>query len=176
MCSIVCIGEQLYCFHSPLNPNFSSIKFNITSTQKNHIKCPNVLHNKEQLGTDNTLTIKTKNWIIRIIGQLNYSNFVSDSYYVCLMYITAMSLFFSDRNYLFCLCPSVKKEEEDLEDKKSIKKRIKELKVLDPKIAQNLCKYLCPSACFHFQGLDFMYLECICSSLLQCLHTLHLFL
>ncbi|XP_045889201.1 protein diaphanous homolog 3-like [Micropterus dolomieu] len=33
-----------------------------------------------------------------------------------------------------------KKEEEDLEDKKSIKKRIKELKVLDPKIAQNLSK------------------------------------
>ena len=41
----------------------------------------------------------------------------------------------------FCLFSSAKKEEEDLEDKKSIKKRIKELKVLDPKIAQNLCKY-----------------------------------
>lgn len=41
----------------------------------------------------------------------------------------------------FPLSSSVKKEEEDLEDKKSIKKRIKELKVLDPKIAQNLCKY-----------------------------------
>lgn len=76
------------------------------------------------------------------------------------------------RIYLFCLCPTVKKEEEDLEDKKSIKKRIKELKVLDPKIAQNLCKYLCPSASFLFQGLDFMYLECICPSLLQCLHSL----
>nr|XP_046246899.1 protein diaphanous homolog 3-like isoform X5 [Scatophagus argus] len=35
-----------------------------------------------------------------------------------------------------------KKEEEDLEDKKSIKKRIKELKVLDPKIAQNLSIFL----------------------------------
>lgn len=31
-----------------------------------------------------------------------------------------------------------------MDDKKSIKKRIKELKVLDPKIAQNLCKYLFP--------------------------------
>ncbi|XP_034536454.1 protein diaphanous homolog 3-like isoform X1 [Notolabrus celidotus] len=35
-----------------------------------------------------------------------------------------------------------KKEEEDQEDKKSIKKRIKELKVLDPKIAQNLSIFL----------------------------------
>ncbi|XP_070824516.1 protein diaphanous homolog 3-like [Chaetodon trifascialis] len=35
-----------------------------------------------------------------------------------------------------------KKEEDDLEDKKSIKKRIKELKVLDPKIAQNLSIFL----------------------------------
>ncbi|XP_031702229.1 protein diaphanous homolog 3 [Anarrhichthys ocellatus] len=39
---------------------------------------------------------------------------------------------------------TAKKEEEDLEDKKSIKKRIKELKVLDPKIAQNLCEYSFP--------------------------------
>ncbi|XP_053192363.1 protein diaphanous homolog 3-like [Scomber japonicus] len=37
---------------------------------------------------------------------------------------------------------AAKKEEEDLEDKKSIKKRIKELKVLDPKIAQNLSIFL----------------------------------
>lgn len=43
-----------------------------------------------------------------------------------------------------CFSSSAKKEEDDLEDKKSIKKRIKELKVLDPKIAQNLCKYLYP--------------------------------
>ncbi|XP_047437384.1 protein diaphanous homolog 3-like isoform X2 [Mugil cephalus] len=35
-----------------------------------------------------------------------------------------------------------KREEEDLEDKKTIKKRIKELKVLDPKIAQNLSIFL----------------------------------
>lgn len=42
------------------------------------------------------------------------------------------------------LSSSAKKEEEDLEDKKSIKKRIKELKVLDAKIAQNLCKYVFP--------------------------------
>ncbi|XP_029936589.1 protein diaphanous homolog 3 isoform X3 [Myripristis murdjan] len=35
-----------------------------------------------------------------------------------------------------------KKEEDDLEEKKSIKKRIKELKVLDPKIAQNLSIFL----------------------------------
>ncbi|XP_076586660.1 protein diaphanous homolog 3-like [Chaetodon auriga] len=35
-----------------------------------------------------------------------------------------------------------KKEEDDLEDKKCIKKRIKELKVLDPKIAQNLSIFL----------------------------------
>lgn len=45
---------------------------------------------------------------------------------------------------LIFLSLSAKKEEEDTEDKKSIKKRIKELKVLDPKIAQNLCKYLFP--------------------------------
>lgn len=75
------------------------------------------------------------------------------------MYITALCLLLSGWNYLFCLCPSVKKEEEDLEDKKSIKKRIKELKVLDPKIAQNLCKYLCPSAHFFFQGLDLQYIH-----------------
>uniref|UniRef100_A0A3P8R0U3 Diaphanous-related formin 3 n=1 Tax=Astatotilapia calliptera TaxID=8154 RepID=A0A3P8R0U3_ASTCA len=37
---------------------------------------------------------------------------------------------------------TAKKEEEDTEDKKSIKKRIKELKVLDPKIAQNLSIFL----------------------------------
>ncbi|XP_056235641.1 protein diaphanous homolog 3-like isoform X1 [Seriola aureovittata] len=37
---------------------------------------------------------------------------------------------------------TAKKQEEDLEDKKSIKKRIKELKVLDPKIAQNLSIFL----------------------------------
>ncbi|XP_035177612.1 protein diaphanous homolog 3 isoform X3 [Oxyura jamaicensis] len=37
---------------------------------------------------------------------------------------------------------SLKKEEEDFEEKKSIKKRIKELKVLDPKIAQNLSIFL----------------------------------
>lgn len=36
---------------------------------------------------------------------------------------------------------SVRREEEDLEEKKSIKKRVKELKVLDAKIAQNLCEY-----------------------------------
>ncbi|NXA12653.1 DIAP3 protein, partial [Sapayoa aenigma] len=36
----------------------------------------------------------------------------------------------------------VKREEEDYEEKKSIKKRIKELKVLDPKIAQNLSIFL----------------------------------
>uniref|UniRef100_A0A8C2YZR5 Diaphanous-related formin 3 n=1 Tax=Cyclopterus lumpus TaxID=8103 RepID=A0A8C2YZR5_CYCLU len=43
---------------------------------------------------------------------------------------------------LVFLSSSAKKEEEDLEDKKSIKKRIKELKVLDPKIAQNLSIFL----------------------------------
>uniref|UniRef100_A0A3Q3JQC3 Diaphanous-related formin 3 n=1 Tax=Monopterus albus TaxID=43700 RepID=A0A3Q3JQC3_MONAL len=37
---------------------------------------------------------------------------------------------------------TAKKEDENLEDKKSIKKRIKELKVLDPKIAQNLSIFL----------------------------------
>ncbi|XP_057218465.1 protein diaphanous homolog 3 isoform X3 [Triplophysa rosa] len=37
---------------------------------------------------------------------------------------------------------SVRREEEDLEEKKSIKKRVKELKVLDPKIAQNLSIFL----------------------------------
>nr|XP_047903716.1 protein diaphanous homolog 3 isoform X1 [Anser cygnoides] len=42
----------------------------------------------------------------------------------------------------FCCQQRVKKEEEDFEEKKSIKKRIKELKVLDPKIAQNLSIFL----------------------------------
>ncbi|KAA0707585.1 Protein diaphanous -like protein 3 [Triplophysa tibetana] len=37
---------------------------------------------------------------------------------------------------------AVRREEEDLEEKKSIKKRVKELKVLDPKIAQNLSIFL----------------------------------
>lgn len=37
---------------------------------------------------------------------------------------------------------TVKPEDDNLEDKKSIKKRIKELKVLDPKIAQNLSIFL----------------------------------
>uniref|UniRef100_A0A7N8XS39 Diaphanous-related formin 3 n=1 Tax=Mastacembelus armatus TaxID=205130 RepID=A0A7N8XS39_9TELE len=40
----------------------------------------------------------------------------------------------------FACCQTDK--EDDLEDKKSIKKRIKELKVLDPKIAQNLSIFL----------------------------------
>ncbi|NWX75119.1 DIAP3 protein, partial [Alca torda] len=42
----------------------------------------------------------------------------------------------------FCCQKRVKKEEEDFEERKSIKKRIKELKVLDPKIAQNLSIFL----------------------------------
>ncbi|XP_009999183.1 PREDICTED: protein diaphanous homolog 3 [Chaetura pelagica] len=42
----------------------------------------------------------------------------------------------------FCCQKRVKKEDEDFEEKKSIKKRIKELKVLDPKIAQNLSIFL----------------------------------
>ncbi|KAI4890828.1 hypothetical protein NFI96_013657 [Prochilodus magdalenae] len=37
---------------------------------------------------------------------------------------------------------NARREEEELEEKKSIKKRIKELKVLDPKIAQNLSIFL----------------------------------
>uniref|UniRef100_A0A8D0FWI4 Diaphanous related formin 3 n=1 Tax=Strix occidentalis caurina TaxID=311401 RepID=A0A8D0FWI4_STROC len=41
-----------------------------------------------------------------------------------------------------CQNRAVRKEEEDFEEKKSIKKRIKELKVLDPKIAQNLSIFL----------------------------------
>uniref|UniRef100_A0A8C3M921 Diaphanous related formin 3 n=1 Tax=Chrysolophus pictus TaxID=9089 RepID=A0A8C3M921_CHRPC len=42
----------------------------------------------------------------------------------------------------FCCQKRVKKDDEDFEEKKSIKKRIKELKVLDPKIAQNLSIFL----------------------------------
>ncbi|XP_067148702.1 protein diaphanous homolog 3 [Apteryx mantelli] len=42
----------------------------------------------------------------------------------------------------FCCQKKVKKEEEDFEEKKSIKKRIKELKVLDQRIAQNLSIFL----------------------------------
>uniref|UniRef100_A0A663MFA5 Diaphanous related formin 3 n=1 Tax=Athene cunicularia TaxID=194338 RepID=A0A663MFA5_ATHCN len=45
-------------------------------------------------------------------------------------------------NGVFVFTLAVKKEEEDFEEKKSIKKRIKELKVLDPKIAQNLSIFL----------------------------------
>uniref|UniRef100_A0A3B4DXF1 Diaphanous-related formin 3 n=1 Tax=Pygocentrus nattereri TaxID=42514 RepID=A0A3B4DXF1_PYGNA len=37
---------------------------------------------------------------------------------------------------------NVRRDEEELEEKKSVKKRIKELKVLDPKIAQNLSIFL----------------------------------
>uniref|UniRef100_A0A3B1JAE2 Diaphanous related formin 3 n=1 Tax=Astyanax mexicanus TaxID=7994 RepID=A0A3B1JAE2_ASTMX len=37
---------------------------------------------------------------------------------------------------------NARREEEELEEKKSVKKRIKELKVLDPKIAQNLSIFL----------------------------------
>ncbi|XP_067287567.1 protein diaphanous homolog 3 [Pseudorasbora parva] len=37
---------------------------------------------------------------------------------------------------------AARREEDDLEEKKSIKKRVKELKVLDPKIAQNLSIFL----------------------------------
>lgn len=33
-----------------------------------------------------------------------------------------------------------REEDEDLLDRKPLKKRIKELKVLDPKMAQNLCE------------------------------------
>lgn len=57
-------------------------------------------------------------------------------------------------NNLPFLSSSVKKEDEDLEDKKSIKKRIKELKVLDSKIAQNLCKFF-PSSFFPFRQPHF---------------------
>ena len=42
--------------------------------------------------------------------------------------------------------PTARREEEDLEDRKPLKKRVKELKVLEPKIAQNLCKCLLFSA------------------------------
>ncbi|XP_051957573.1 protein diaphanous homolog 3 [Xyrauchen texanus] len=42
----------------------------------------------------------------------------------------------------FCTQKTARKEEDDLEEKKSIKKRVKELKVLDPKIAQNLSIFL----------------------------------
>uniref|UniRef100_A0A8D3BPI3 Diaphanous-related formin 3 n=1 Tax=Scophthalmus maximus TaxID=52904 RepID=A0A8D3BPI3_SCOMX len=45
-------------------------------------------------------------------------------------------------NDLVFLSLSAKKQEDDMEDKKSIKKRIKELKVLDAKIAQNLSIFL----------------------------------
>ncbi|NWS99258.1 DIAP3 protein, partial [Mionectes macconnelli] len=43
---------------------------------------------------------------------------------------------------IFSCQKRVKREEDDFEEKKSIKKRIKELKVLDPKIAQNLSIFL----------------------------------
>lgn len=42
-----------------------------------------------------------------------------------------------DLSFLF----TEKREEDDFEEKKAIKKKIKELKFLDSKIAQNLCKY-----------------------------------
>ncbi|RMC07050.1 hypothetical protein DUI87_16503 [Hirundo rustica rustica] len=49
---------------------------------------------------------------------------------------------FCKLEHTFCCQKRVKREEEDFEEKKSIKKRIKELKVLDPKIAQNLSIFL----------------------------------
>lgn len=41
----------------------------------------------------------------------------------------------------FILGFTERREEEDFEEKKALKKKIKELKFLDSKIAQNLCKY-----------------------------------
>lgn len=118
------------------------------------------MHNKE-LGTDNTHTVtkkQTKNiWIIHIDVQLNHNDDLS--LIMCHSCISQHCVFFCLVEMTYFVCPSVKKEEEDLEDKKSIKKRIKELKVLDPKIAQNLCKYLCPLAYFFFQGLDLSHIH-----------------
>lgn len=72
------------------------------------------------------------------------------------------SFLLSVGNNLVFLSSSVKKEEEDLEDKKSIKKRIKELKVLDPKIAQNLCKYLFPFSPLLLPRIGFKYCTRMC--------------
>lgn len=55
-------------------------------------------------------------------------------------FINVFSKYYELTMSVFVFTLAVKKEEEDFEEKKSIKKRIKELKVLDPKIAQNLCK------------------------------------
>ncbi|KAM9049768.1 protein diaphanous homolog 3 isoform 4-T4 [Megaptera novaeangliae] len=43
---------------------------------------------------------------------------------------------------MFCCQPKERREEEDFEEKKAIKKRIKELKFLDSKVAQNLSIFL----------------------------------
>ncbi|KAM3877205.1 protein diaphanous homolog 3-like [Diretmus argenteus] len=61
--------------------------------------------------------------------------------------LSRLALVFSSQRTAFKDCEESvptppKKEEEDLDEKKSIKKRIKELKVLDPKIAQNLSIFL----------------------------------
>lgn len=87
----------------------------------------------------------TVNIYVNLIISLYQNMCVS---YICQQYSKCMHLckclpLCVGNNWVF-LSSSAKKEEEDLEDKKSIKKRIKELKVLDPKIAQNLCKYVFP--------------------------------
>lgn len=90
--------------------------------------------------------------------------------FVCAIHMLAIqqehasvcSFLLSVGNNLVFLSSSVKKEEEDLEDKKSIKKRIKELKVLDPKIAQNLCKYLFPFSPLLLPRIGFIYCTRMC--------------
>uniref|UniRef100_A0A674MVI3 Diaphanous-related formin 3 n=1 Tax=Takifugu rubripes TaxID=31033 RepID=A0A674MVI3_TAKRU len=107
-----------------------------------HCALPHGLRAKKDFKPEISMKRLNCNWVICINGPLNHNNALPESCYLCLMYITAARLLLAGTNYRLCLCPSVKKEEEDLEDKKSIKKRIKALKVLDPKIAQNLSIFL----------------------------------
>lgn len=48
---------------------------------------------------------------------------------------------------IFCCQPKEKREEEDFDEKKAIKKKIKELKFLDSKVAQNLSIFLSSFGC-----------------------------
>lgn len=108
--------------------------------------------------SEQTYSRKLKCWQIRLEQKLEEhkqkwktivflsacSMFCSFIYELTSFSVVCTHYFFSKYQKLtvsiFMFTLVVKKDEEDFEEKKSIKKRIKELKVLDPKIAQNLCK------------------------------------
>ncbi|XP_048350879.1 protein diaphanous homolog 3 [Sphaerodactylus townsendi] len=83
------------------------------------------------------ITMKRLNWSKIRPHDMNENCFwltANDGKYECSDLLGKLEL-------TFCCQKRVKKDEE-LEEKKYIKKRIKELKILDPKTAQNLCEFL----------------------------------